>query len=194
MAAGKNTVAAMLEARGFEAIDADSVARSALEKLSARVKEEFEGAARAKGVMIASGDGAIDRRALGKILFADRRLLARHEAILLPEIGRAIGEFVASRENAAVNAVSLFKIPSVMRKCSLTLFVEAPFFERLRRAMARDGLPARQVAARFRAQRGLRREYEKTGVPIATVRNSRALEALEREVDAALAAARMAGG
>ena len=89
-------------------------------------------------------------------------------------------------KNIALNAAVLYKTPTLMRLCRAILYVEAPFLVRLLRAKKRDGDAVRAICKRFRAQRGLYRSYEQTGIPIVKVRNALSLSALERNTEKAL--------
>ena len=91
-----------------------------------------------------------------------------------------------AEKNVAFNAAVLYKTPNLMRLCSAILYIDAPLFVRLCRAKKRDGEAVRAICKRFRAQRGLYRNYKRTGIPIVTVRNASSLSALERNTERAL--------
>src|ERR1700719_3421917 len=98
IATGKSTVAAMLAARGAAVVDADAVAREVLQPGTpgfARALERF-------GEGIRQADGAIDRAALGAIVFADPAARADLEAITHPRIRALMSERVqAALESTA---------------------------------------------------------------------------------------------
>jgi dephospho-CoA kinase len=84
VASGKSTVAARLASLGATVLDADRYAREALAPGTpslARVVERF-------GPAVLDANGALDRAALGRIVFRDSD--ARHdlEAIVHPEVAR----------------------------------------------------------------------------------------------------------
>jgi len=89
---GKSTVARMLAARGAVVIDADVLARQAVEPgtsgLDAVVARFGDG--------VLGPDGSLDRHALASIVFADDVARDDLEAIVHPAVRRAIAEAVAA--------------------------------------------------------------------------------------------------
>ena len=92
--AGKSTVANLLAELGAEVIDADGIGHQAYRPGSegfARVVEAF-------GPGVVGPDGAIDRRALGALVFADPAARARLDALVHPLIAAEVGRrIVAAR-------------------------------------------------------------------------------------------------
>lgn len=102
---GKSTVAAMLVGRGAVLVDADLLAREAVEPGTEgyrRVVERF-----GPGVLL--GDGAIDRARLAEVVFADPGALADLNGIVHPEVGRLMLERVAER--SASDDVVVLDVP-----------------------------------------------------------------------------------
>ena len=188
MAAGKNAAAKLLEKRGWLCIDADTLVHEAIESEADKIIRTFSQDAKKRGIDIVRQDGSIDRRSLGKIVFSDASLLAKQEAIVYPAIEKCAMQKIDSHEakNIALNAAVLYKTPTLMRMCRAILYVEAPFWMRLLRAKKRDGEAVRAICKRFRAQRGLYRNYKQTGIPIVKVRNVSSLSALEWNTEKAL--------
>ena len=80
---GKSTVARWLGERpGVEVVDADRVARDVLAAGTAEVEAVY----RRFGEDLRGGDGALDRAALGRIVFADPAALRDLEAIVHPAV------------------------------------------------------------------------------------------------------------
>ena len=188
MAAGKNAAAKLLEKRGWLCIDADALVHEAIESEADKIIRTFSQDAKKRGVDIVHSDGSIDRRSLGKLVFSDASLLAKQEAIVYPAIEKCAMQKIDSHEakNIALNAAVLYKTPTLMRLCRAILYVEAPFLVRLLRAKKRDGDAVRAICKRFRAQRGLYRNYKQTSIPIVKLRNASSLSALERNTEKAL--------
>lgn len=129
--AGKNRVAAHMEAHGFRAIDVDRLGHAALEAEMERVRERFsEDVVRA---------GKVDRRALAAVVFADPAARADLEAIVHPRMVRMVEEIIASAPGTdfCINAAILYRM-RLDRLCDRVLWVTAPAPVRLRRAMQRD--------------------------------------------------------
>ncbi len=89
---GKSTVAAMLAVRGAVVIDADAIAREAVEPGT----PGFDAVVERFGRGIVAADGGLDRAALAAIVFADPDRRAALEAIVHPEVVRRVGEIVAA--------------------------------------------------------------------------------------------------
>lgn len=188
MAAGKNAAAKLLEKCGWLCIDADALVHEAIESEADKIIRTFSQDAQKRGIDIVRQDGSVDRRSLGKLVFSDASLLAKQEAIVYPAIEKCAMQKIDSHEakNIALNAAVLYKTPTLMRLCRAILYVEAPFLVRLLRAKKRDGDAVRAICKRFRAQRGLYRNYKRTGIPIVKLRNTSSLSALERNTEKAL--------
>lgn len=98
---GKSTVAGWLREMGARAIDADQIARDVTPPGSpelAAVIGEF-------GPGLLDADGALDRRALGRIVFADPAALARLEAIIHPAVRPRILAAIEAAERDGAGAV-----------------------------------------------------------------------------------------
>ena len=124
-----------------------------------------------------NGDGSLNRRSLGKIVFSDKSLLARQEAIVYPKIIELTNQFIKENceKSVILNATVLFKTPELLSQCEKILFVTAGFFTRVCRAKKRDGIPLRQILARFKNQKNLLAEYKSAaaslGIPLEIVKN-----------------------
>ena len=96
--AGKSTVAALLAERGARVIDADKIGHEVYRPHS----EGFRRVVEAFGPGVVAAEGTIDRRALGRLVFADREALARLNAIVHPLIAIEI-----QQRSAALRAEGL---------------------------------------------------------------------------------------
>ena len=187
MAAGKNSVAQLLERRGFASLDADVVAHEAVEHCKGQILATFDTLARQRGIALLDTSGMINRRALAQLVFADPALLALHEGIVFPYIDSVLQAFIKGNagKDVALNATVLYKVPA-MGKVDCVLFVDAPVWCRLLRAKKRDGSPVASLLRRFASQRQLLAKYKSTGVPVVRIRNTGSLASLDRKVDEAL--------
>ena len=185
MAAGKNTVASLLVKSGWVSVDADELVHKAIAYVTPQILAVFSPAAKKAGIPLVKEDGSLDRRSLGSLIFNDAALLSKQESIVYPEVNRLVDEFILSNtgRNIIINAAVLYKIPSLMKKCSIVLYVTAPYLKRLFRAKTRDCLPYRQIVTRFHSQRKLYRNYKKTGVPVIKINNTGSRSALLRKTD-----------
>ncbi len=106
---GKSTVARWLGELGARVIDADQVAREVTRAGSpelAAIIETF-------GPVVIDAVGALDRRALGRIVFADPAALARLESIIHPAVRPRILAAIAAAEQEGVAAVAIEAIKLV---------------------------------------------------------------------------------
>jgi dephospho-CoA kinase len=180
--AGKDAVARILERKGFRVLDVDRIGHEVLEERRDEVAAAFSAGVR-------RADGSIDRRALGRLVFADPPALARLEAIVHPAMAdrvRALAAGAAGEgRDVAVNA-AILRHMGLDRLCDAVLEVRASFLRRFLRGLRRDRLGSVQVLRRMLSQRaGPGRLNSKTsGVDTYTVRNDRATtRRLEQSVD-----------
>lgn len=176
--AGKNTVAALLEARGFLCFDLDKLGHEAL-----GLEETQEAIAWRFGPGALAGDGFLDRRALGRLVFQDPEGLADLEAIIHPAVYRLLRPRLASAlaegRKVCLNAALLYRMPQ-SRDCDLVIEVTAPLCARIRRGKARDGLDRRAILARIQSQRPLWKLRRGLGTKVFFLRNRRGGPELEK--------------
>ncbi|MCI8303584.1 MAG: dephospho-CoA kinase [Lawsonibacter sp.] len=149
--AGKTTLLKEVERLGGAVIDCDRVYHEILETNTAlqnRLEKEF-GPLRDEG-------GSIDRKKLGRIVFRSADQLELLNAI----VGQAITSRVVllleeyrkqGNTLAAIDAIALLESP-LKELCQLTVAVLAPPEVRVRRIMAREGIPEDYAWARIKAQ------------------------------------------
>ena len=184
MAAGKNTACKLLEKRGWVSIDADLLGHKAAAENEEKIIAAFAPYAKAKAIDITGTDGHLNRRALGTLLFSDKKLLAEHESIVYPAIEKAVRTVIEQNKskNIVINAAVLYKIPGLMRMCSLIIFIDAPPVLRLLRAGSRDKMKFALIMRRFIAQKNMLSSYKLTGVPILRINNSSSVKKLEEKI------------
>jgi dephospho-CoA kinase len=179
--AGKNEVISILLEQGFRQIDVDRVGHEVLREPAVRrqVLERF-------GAGVLGADGEVDRRALGRRVFARRADLRRLESIVHPPMVERVRSQLAREQGwIAINAAVLFRM-GLDRLCDLVLCVRAPLRARLARARARDGLRAFQALRRLAAQRRICPKLKAPGVDIYYVDNDGGLDALRERTLAVL--------
>ena len=178
---GKSTVAGLLAELGAQVIDADKIGHEVYAPGTpgfARVVEAF-------GTGIVGADGAIDRRALGAIVFADPAALARLNALVHP----LIAEEIRRRMTAARTASSA----PIVVEAAIMLEAGWRFFDQLwvvvverERAIARvtgsRGMTAAEVARRIDAQMP---EAERRRLADVVIDNNGTPAELRAQVDAA---------
>ena len=175
--AGKDAVAAVLTGQGFRVIDVDAVGHEVLREQQVRERV----AARFGPGVLADG-GEVDRKALGRRVFRDRRELSALEAIVHPRmVERVRQELAGASGPAVVNAALLFRM-GLDRLCGAVLCVRAPWWVRLARARRRDGLGLVQGLRRIASQRGICPKLPGPGVDMYYIENSGGCNALRERV------------
>ena len=166
--AGKNHVAALLEARGLPVLDVDKLGYKVLEIEKETIFAQFGGDLR-------TADGSVDRRLLGQRVFGKPEKLAALEAIVHPAANRLTTEWVAERDRAGnracvINAALLHRSP-VFSRLDRLILVTAPFFTRLIRAKRRDRLSWKEILRRFASQKDFTSQYLSKKAEIYKVEN-----------------------
>lgn len=181
LASGKSTVAAHWRARGLPVIDADALAREVV----APGSDGLERIVDAFGPTMLQA-GALDRRRLARLVFADPAALLRLEAITHPRIQARRTERLASLA-AAGEPLACYEVPLLFEKqleagLRPIVVVSVPEPVQLARARARDGSTEEEVRARLAAQLPLaekvaRADYviDNSGAPQATLAKSDAV-------------------
>ena len=166
IASGKSTAARLLEDLGAPVIDADQLARDAVlpgtEALNAIVASF--------GTEVLKTDGALDRDALGKRVFAAPEARRVLERIVHPEVRRlALLKLQALKESGA--RVVFYMAPLLIEAgsdslCDKIWVVDIDEAAQLRRAMSRDGMSCEEARQRFAAQMPLAEKARRGNVVI----------------------------
>jgi dephospho-CoA kinase len=184
---GKSSAASLMSARGASVIDADAVGHELLgdPEILAQIVEHF-----GQGVLsVRPGDDhstpRIDRRALGKIVFADTAARQTLEAILHPPMRarflRDIDRLVRSDGVGMVVLDAAILLEAGWDDlCDRVVFIHAPRPERLRRVNEARGWSEEVLEARERSQWP---SDEKRRRSDAVLINDSSRDRLEQEVD-----------
>jgi dephospho-CoA kinase len=175
--AGKSLVANYFFTLGAQVIDADQLARAAIERGSAGFDE----------VVVAFGDGIlkdgdIDRRKLGEIVFSDPAKRKILENIIHPKVQAALAE---ARKSLVDDEILIYEIPLLVEtnaaaKFDQVITVEAPLEERIERLKER-GLYPTEIDKRIANQAT---PDERRAVADIVIENDGSQEDLLRKVEA----------
>lgn len=147
---GKSTAAGALRRLGVPVHDADAAIHRLIGKGGAAV------AAVERAFPRATRDGAVDRKRLGDIVFADPSARKRLEAILHPMARAGQNRFLMAaarrREPMVVLDVPLLYETRGDRRCDAVLVVSAPRAIQEQRVMARPGMTREKLAGILRTQ------------------------------------------
>ncbi|WP_089006097.1 dephospho-CoA kinase [Micromonospora viridifaciens] len=147
---GKSAVASRLAALGAVIIDADRIAREVVAPGSAGLAEIVA----AFSDRVLDGQGALDRAALGSIVFADEAARRRLEAITHPRVRARTVELAAAapRDAIVVNDVPLLVEVGLAPTYHLVVVVQTAVTTRVER-LARDrGMDRAEAERRIAAQ------------------------------------------
>lgn len=152
IASGKSTVSAHLESLGVCVIDADRIARQVVmpgEPALAEIVEAF-------GQGVLGEDGALDRAALGQLIFEDPSARGRLNSITHPRIAQrmmleAAQAFSSGHAWVVYDAALLVENKIYTYLNALIVVSLAPQVQ-LERLMGRDNLSLEQAQARINAQ------------------------------------------
>jgi len=149
IACGKSTVLRELQRLGAETLDADMVAHACMR----RGRPAYAAIVATFGREILGPDGEIDRRALGRIVFADPEALARLEAIVHPAVLDYTSEWLGTvvTEVAVIDAIKLFEA-GMAERCDEVWVVTCPPEKQVWRLMHYRGYSEDEAWQRVRAQ------------------------------------------
>lgn len=147
---GKSTVADLFAARGASLVDTDVIAH----QLTVPGGAAMPALLQAFGPGCATPDGAMDRKRMRDLVFADPGARTRLEAILHPMIRTA----TAAAALAATGPYTIFVVPLLVEsgtwreRVQRILAIDCQESTQIARVMARNGLPEAQVKAIMAAQ------------------------------------------
>ncbi|HEV3258859.1 MAG TPA: dephospho-CoA kinase [Gemmataceae bacterium] len=180
MGSGKSHVATEFARRGARVISGDELGHEGL-----RQPEIRDQVVRRWGPAVLDGDGIIDRRKLGSMVFADPAERRALEGLLFPWIERRFREEIAAAEKDP--AVPLVVLDAAImleagwsRVCDRLVYIHAPRDVRLRRLAEQRGWTTKEVTARESAQMSL---SEKASRADYAVDNSGSPGQLARQVE-----------
>ena len=154
IATGKSYVLRLLQTHGVPTIDADELARAAVEPgqpAHAAIRDRF-------GDEVVRADGALDRAGLGAIVFRDAAARMDLEAIVHPPVRQAIDDWFNARAAAdspppfAVADIPLLFETGRDDEFDRVIVVACDPETQVARVMARDGLSETEARRRLAAQ------------------------------------------
>jgi len=181
IASGKSEVARMLADRGATIIDADELAREAVEPETQALKDIIK----RWGKDILNQDGGLDRAALRQIVFADQNELDALNRIVHPGVTRLRDREIArARERGdpiVVCVIPLLFERNIVEEFDAIIVVDAPRPLRLERLVATRGLEETEAMNMIASQ--MPAELKRARADF-VIENDGSLDKLERDVDA----------
>jgi dephospho-CoA kinase len=169
----------MLAERGAVVVDADELARRAVEPGTPGLQKVVE----AFGPEVVGTDGSLDREAIAARVFADPDARKKLESITHPEVFRLYREELDRYRDT--DSIVVFDAPLIVETGAHTGFdflivVSAPVEEQVRRLVQDRGMTEQQARDRISAQLPLE---EKEKVATMVIRNDGPVEGLEPQVE-----------
>jgi dephospho-CoA kinase len=181
IASGKSEVARMLADRGATIIDADELAREAVEPETQALRDIIK----RWGKDILNEDGGLDRAALRQIVFADQNELDALNRIVHPGVTRLRDREIArARERGdpiVVCVIPLLFERNIVEEFDAIILVDAPRPLRLERLVATRGLEETEAMNMIASQ--MPAELKRARADF-VIENDGSLDKLERDVDA----------
>ena len=191
IASGKSTVAQMLSERGATIIDADVLARRAVEIGTPgyrRIVERW-------GNAVLAPDGGLDRAALRELVFSNSEELEQLNSIVHPEVermrDRLVAEAIERGDRIVVCDIPLLFERHLGENFDRIVLVDAPRALRLERLVRARGLSEREATDMIKAQ--MPAELKRARADI-VIDNEDSLPQLEQQVAAAWASLLEAAG
>ena len=182
IASGKSTVAGMLAAEGAEIIDADLLARQAVQPGQVAYKAVVD----AFGSRVVGKDGELDRQRLGVLVFADGVRRKQLESLIHPFVREETQKRRVEIARRRPGALIVLDVPLLFesrmeRGLSEIVVVYVPRDLQLKRLMKRDGLSEDDARARISSQMDIE---IKRGLATRVIDNSGSRAGTQRQVKA----------
>ncbi|ATH92748.1 dephospho-CoA kinase [Bacillus glycinifermentans] len=179
IASGKSTVAHMFQKRGITVVDADVIAKEAVEKgmpAYRKIAETF-------GVGVLLDNGGIDRKKLGELVFQNEDKRMQLNAIVHPEVRKTMikerDKAIQARERFVVLDIPLLYESGLEHLTDKVLVVWVPKELQLERLMERNSLSEKEALNRIHAQLSLDEKKKKAD---AVIDNSGSLKDTETQL------------
>lgn len=178
---GKSTVSDYLKKKGCLIIDADALSREMTQKGKPAVKE----IAIAFGNHLVDEEGNLDRKALGKIVFNDKKKLDILQAIITNKVVEYIEESISSLKTDNYDGIVIIDAP-LLFECGMehmsdeNWLVTTDLDVRIERVKKRDGLSEEEILSRINNQMSQEDKEKKSNC---VLNNSGSLEELYSQID-----------
>jgi dephospho-CoA kinase len=153
IASGKSTISRRLAELGASVVDADVLSREAVEPGSPGLQAIVE----RFGTSVLTVDGALDRPALGAVVFSDDAARADLNAIVHPEVRRLAATRLAEIGRTDPDAIAIYDVPllvetGVDHSFDLVVVADADANTRVERLVTLRGLDRAEAERRVAAQ------------------------------------------
>jgi dephospho-CoA kinase len=161
VATGKSTVANMFKQCGAPVIDADLLARQAVES----GKPAWRAIVKLFGTAVLKPDRSLDRQALGSIVFRNPKKRRQLERIIHPRVAREQQRLVRRIATRKPRAVVIYEVPllfeaGVDKRVDKIIVVTADRETQIARLKKRSGLPRAEALRRISSQMPLAKKIK----------------------------------
>ena len=178
---GKSTVSAYLKQKNIPVVDADHISR----QLTAAGSPLLDDIRVLLGDEAFHEDGTLHRQAVADMIFGDRELLKKYEALITAEAARRCLEELETIHSEGIYQMAVLDAP-LLFECGLQKdtdedwVVDAELEVRLQRVMDRDGLSREAILDRINRQMS---SEDKAALADHIIDNSGDLEHLYEQID-----------
>ena len=171
MGSGKTTVSKLFQELGAQIIDADRLAKHALEPnykrhddVISQIREKFSvhvDQATLDQIFPICG-GNLDRQKIGQLVFSNKKLLKILEGIIHPEVNSMFKERLG---NKSVNQITIYDVPLLFesqleKKLKATILVYTSEETAIQRVQQRTGLSNQEIQERIQTQISTKKKKE----------------------------------
>lgn len=152
IASGKSTAARILREMGHSVVDADALARLVVAKNGPAYREVLS----VFGPDFVDGNGDLDRKKLGQIVFADKKKRVQLEQIVHPKV-KSLALLEKSRLETEGKNIAFYDVPLLYEKnleaeFDAVLLIYASESIQIERMMIRNGYSESEARERMQAQ------------------------------------------
>ena len=165
---GKSTVSGALQAIGYIILDADKIAREIVQPGKPAL-QEIE---KIFGKNVINADGTMNRKAVAKIVFSDKKELDKLNKITHKYITESIKASIQNAKSHVVIDAPLLYESGLDTLCEAVVGVTASFDVRLERIMARDSLTEEEAKMRLNAQGSIEANLSRVQLLLDTSENT----------------------
>lgn len=178
IASGKSEVSRRLADRGAVVIDADLLAREVVEPGT----EGLEEIVQVFGEQVLDADGALDRPAMGGLVFGDAEARKRLEAIIHPRVRARAAQIEAAADDEAivVHDIPLLVETGQADRFDVVLVVDVPAEVQVERLVTQRAMSEDEARARIGSQAS---QDDRLAVADLVVDNSGSLAELDARID-----------
>ena len=176
---GKNVVAKKFEEKNYYVIDVDKLGHRALEENKEIIASTFDG--------VLDGDGNIDRKKLGNIVFGSKSKLKTLEGITHPGIKKIIIGMIEEESNdrrrdVIINA-ALLERGKLDELCDIFIYVKSPFWVRYLRTKTRDNRNFFWFVKRNLSQKHIKITRKMVEKKVYIINNNKGIDEICRQVN-----------